>query len=279
MDEKDIEKEIRNAWEEEPDKQPLESKEASWDAFSAQAFPAQKKGLKPWVYAAAAVLVISLTIGAVITFNAATPEGAGLSYNIVENPTSKIKAVCLPDSSIVELEPNSRIEYKNDFEGNRKINLKGKAFFKVRKDKKHPFRVFCGETTTTVLGTSFTIAGDTENRVSVHLYEGSVQMNVKDNTNNWILSPGEQFIYDKKSVKVEAFNRFVDFNNVELTSVIRYVKENYGCQIEMPEEYLRKPITLRLNRKEELSNIITIISQMYNLTPAVNEEIKKVTFQ
>lgn len=279
MDEKDIEKEIRDAWEQEPDKHLQESKEASWNAFSAQAFPAKKQRIRPWVYAAAAVVVISLTIGAVITLNGAKPEASGLSYNIVENPTSGIKAVCLPDSSIVELEPNSRIEYKSDFQDNRKINLNGKAFFKVRKDSKHPFRVFCGETTTTVLGTSFTIAGDAENTVSVHLYEGSVQMNVRDNTNNWILSPGEEFIYDKKSVRVEAFNRFKDFNNVELSSVIRYVKENYGYQIEMPEEYLKKPITLRLNKREELSNIITIIAQMYNLKPTVNEGIKKVSFQ
>lgn len=279
MDEKDIEKDMREAWEQEPASQPQENKEASWDAFSAQVFPAKKRRIKPWVYAAAAVLVISLTIGTVMTLNTANLQDSGLSYNIIENPTPKIKSVYLPDSSMVELEPNARIEYKNDFHVNRTINLHGKAFFKVQKDKKHPFRVFCQETTTTVLGTSFTIEGDAQNTVMVHLYEGSVQMNVKDSTNNWILSPGEQFIYNKKSVRVEAFNRFEDFNNAELTSVVKYVKENYGYQFEFPAGYLKKEITLRLNKREELSNIISIISQMYNLTPTVNEKTKKVTFQ
>lgn len=279
MDENDIENEMRNVWEQEPDKQPQESKEASWDTFSDQVFHSKRKSIKQWVYAAAAVLVISLTIGAVLTLNNTGLVESGLTYNIVKNPTLEMKQVYLPDSSIVELEPNAQIEYKNDFMVNRKVNLRGKAFFKVQKDKKHPFQVVCQETTTTVLGTSFTINGDAQNTVQVHLYEGSVRMNVKNSANNWILSPGEQFIYNNKAVAVEAFNRFQDFNNVELVSVIKYIKENYGYQVEIPEEYLKKEITLRLNKKEELSNIITIIAQMYNLTPATNEKIKKITFQ
>lgn len=278
MDENDIENEMRNVWEQEPDKQPQESKEASWDTFSAQVFPAKKRSNKQWLYVAA-VLVISLTIGAVLTLNNTGLVESGLTYNIVKNPTLEMKQVYLPDSSIVELEPNAQIEYKNDFTVNRKVNLRGKAFFKVQKNKKYPFQVFCQETTTTVLGTSFTINGDAQNTVQVYLYEGSVRMNVKNSVNNWILSPGEQFIYNNKAVTVEAFNRFQDFNNVELVSVIKYIKENYGYQVEIPEEYLKKEITLRLNKKEELSNIITIIAQMYNLTPATNEKIKKITFQ
>lgn len=278
MDENDIENEMRNVWEQEPDKQPQENKEALWNEFSAQVFPVKKKRTKQWLYAAAAVLVIALTIGAVLTLQSTGLEDGSLAYNIVENPTLEMKQVYLPDSSVVELEPNAQIEYKNDFTLNRKINLKGKAFFKVQKDKKHPFQVFCQETTTTVLGTSFTINGDAKNTVHVHLYEGSVRMNVKNSANNWILSPGEQFIYNN-AVTVEAFNRFQDFNNVELVSVVKYIKENYGYQVEIPQEYLKKEITLRLNKKEELSNIITIIAQMYNLTPATNEKIKKITFQ
>lgn len=278
MDENDIENQMRNVWEEEPDKHPQESKEASWDSFSAQVFPAKKRYNRQWLYAAA-VLIISLSIGAVVALRIANLDDGGLAYNIVENPTPEIKQVYLPDSSVVELEPNAHIEYKNDFTANRKVTLKGQAFFKVQKDRKHPFQVSCQETTTTVLGTSFTINGDALNNIHVYLYEGSVRMNVKNSGNNWILSPGEKFIYNNKAVTVEAFNRFQDFNNVELVSVINYIKENYGYQVEIPEQYLRKEITLRLNKKEELFNIITIIAQMYNLTPATNEKIKKITFQ
>lgn len=279
MDKKDIEDKIKKAWEEEPTQQPQEKKEASWEAFSAQAFPAKKKRTKPWKYAVAAIFIVTLSVGAFLTFNGTSSGDERLANTIIENPTQRIKLVHLPDSSIVELEPNSKIEYNDDFKGNRKINLEGKAFFKVQKDKKHPFQVFCQETTTTVLGTSFTIAGDVENIVNVKLYEGSVRMNVKNSTDSWILAPGEEFIYNSKSVSVEAFNRFKDFDNEELATVIKYVKQNYDYQIEMPEGYLKKEITLRVNQKEELSNIISIIAQMYNLNPTTNEELKKITFK
>ena len=94
-----------------------------------------------------------------------------------------------------------------------KIELNGEGFFKVKKDKEHPFQVVCNETTTTVLGTSFTVREDLKDGVSVKLYEGSVQMSVKDSTQNWLLAPGEKFIYSKQTVSIEAFNRFVDFDN------------------------------------------------------------------
>lgn len=279
MDKKDIENELKKVWQEDPALQSPEKKEAFWDAFAAQAFPPKKRRRKPWLYAVAAVLIISIGAGIVVTFNEANLQHGTLASNIVENPTSGIKFVQLPDSSIVELDPGARIEYSSDFAGNRKISLEGRAFFKVQKDKKHPFRVSCRETTTTVLGTSFTIAGNDENAVRVHLYEGSVQMNVKNSSNNWILSPGEQFIYSNKAVSVEAFDRFKDFDKEELSIVVRYISQNYGYKVEMPEEYLKKEITLRLNRKEDLSNIISIIAQMYNLTPTTDEELKKITFQ
>ena len=278
MDEKDIEKDFLNAWEEEPEKQAREDKEASWEAFAGQAFPVKQKPVRKWMHVAAA-LIVSIGIISVLTFKDTITGEATLAYNIVENPTSVIKVVSLPDSSVVELEPAARIEYRNDFSVNRKVMLNGRAFFKVRKDKLHPFRVSCGETTTTVLGTSFTISECDKNSVCVNLYEGSVQMNIKNSTANWILSPGEQFIYNKNTVKVEAFNRFKDFNNEPMSAVAQYIKVNYGYEIKLPEEYLTKQITLRLNKKEELDDIVAIIAQMYNLTPSVNAEVKIITFQ
>ncbi len=278
MDEKDIEKKLRDAWKGQAHSQPEERKEALWDKFADQAFPSRKRHFRKWLYPAAAILVITLTVGSVMTFTKTQQQDSSLAYNMIENPTQNLKVIFLPDSSVVELEPGSGIRYRNDFQTNREINLKGKAFFKVRKDKLHPFRVSCRQTTTTVLGTSFTVSGN-ENQVQVNLYEGRVQMNVKDSNSNWILSPGEQFVYANDSVAVVAFNRFKDFDDTELTSVLEYIEESYGYKVEMPAGYLKKKITLRINKKETLSNVVNIIAQMCNLNPSINEELKKITFQ
>ena len=279
MEDKNIDKELKKVWKEEATQQPNDKKEASWNDFSAKVFEKKPRKIKPWYYAAAAILVVFLSLSGILLSDNSLGDKSDMAYTIVENPTRKVKLINLPDSSVVELQPNAKLEYTSDFKGNRKINLKGTAFFKVHKDKEHPFRVFCGETTTTVLGTCFTVTEGEENSVSVKLYEGSVQMTVKDSLHNWLLSPGEEFVYNKKAVTVEAFNRFKDFDNVPLKSVLKYIKENYGYEVIMPKSYTNMQVTLRLNEKENLTDVIHILAEMYNLNPQINEEIKKVTFK
>jgi ferric-dicitrate binding protein FerR (iron transport regulator) len=280
MDDKNIEEELKKIWDENPEPQSDLKKEASWQEFQAKAFSPKKRKFKPWRYAAAAAILLFMFVGAGIYF---TKDSLGNSIlvasNVVENLTSKVKTVMLPDGSFVELNPNSKIIYANYFAVNRKIEIEGEAYFKVIKDKKHPFQVFCHETTTTVLGTSFTVQGNAAEEVTVSLYEGSVRMNVKGQTKNWILKPGEKFIYGNKTAVVEEFNRFIDFDNEKLNSLCTYVEMNYGYKMSIPEEYVNQRITLRINKKEDLKIIVQLISEMYNLNFEINDEVKQISFQ
>jgi len=282
MDEKNIEEELKKIWDETPIPHSNDLKESSWDDFRSKAFAPKKQKFKVWRYTSAAAVLIFVLIGTGIYFNSNT-----VGYNMelasnaieIENTTLKVKTVFLPDSSRVELSPHSKISYANNFEINRKIEVEGEAYFKVQKDKKRPFQVFCNETTTTVLGTSFTVTGQNEDGVIVQLYEGSVQMNVKDQTQKWILKPGEKFMYRNKTASVIEFNRFTDFDNAKLIEVCSYIKDNYGYKIVLPQEYSDQKITVRINKKEDLKIIVQLISEMYNLNFEINEELKVVTFQ
>ncbi|UOB17953.1 FecR family protein [Abyssalbus ytuae] len=281
MEEKEIENKLKKVWGEQPNLQDENKIEESWDKFSSRAFPPKKKRKKYWYYAAAAVLLISLSItGFLVTHNNGDDKNIVVhNFNIIENPSQQKKLIYLPDSSVVELEPYSRLEYADNFIKNRKIHLQGEAYFKVEKDKQHPFQVFCKETTTTVLGTAFTVKEDPDNTISIKLYEGSIQMNVKDSTNNWLLSAGEKFVYNQKNLTIEAFNRFIDFNNEPLSAVVQYIRQNYDYKIVLPQDFSNKQVTLRISKKEELSNIINILAEIYNLNPQTNEDLKKITFQ
>jgi len=279
MEENDIEKKMLEAWNTVPKEQSQAEKEALWENFASETFP-KKRSFKKWLYSGvAALLVIALGTTFFISEDNFQTTKNDLAYTIITNPSSKIKAVFLPDSSVVELEPNAEIRYAEAFKTNRRIELVGKAFFKVRKDKLHPFKVTCQETTTTVLGTSFTINGNEKNTVEVSLFEGKVQMNVENKDNSWILAPGEQFIYKNKSVTVEAFDRFLDFNDTKFSEVFQYIQSTYGYTIKMPEEYHNMKITLRLNKKEPLQNVVGIISQMSNLKPSTDKKLKTITFK
>jgi ferric-dicitrate binding protein FerR (iron transport regulator) len=280
MDEKKLEEELKKIWDETPISHSDNEKELSWEKFQSKTFPSKKQKFKPWRYAAAAAVLIFVLVGTGIYFNNnPLSNNVQITENVIENTTSVIKIIALPDSSRVELSPNSKIAYADNFAVNRKVEVSGEAYFKVKKDKKHPFQVFCNETTTTVLGTSFTVKGYTLKEVAVELYEGSVQMSVKNQHKKWILKPGEKFTYGNKTALVVEFNRFVDFDNEKLSVVSTYIESNYGYKVTIPSEYSNQRITVRINKKEDLKTIVQLISEMYNLNFEVNEKLKHITFQ
>lgn len=280
MDEKKIEEELKKIWDETPISHSDSEKELSWEEFQSKTFPSKKQTFKIWHYAAAAAVLIFVFVGTGLYFNNPSVDTEiKVTENVIENTTSIVKYVVLPDSSKVALNPNSRIAYANNFAANRKIEITGEAYFKVKKDKKHPFQVFCNETTTTVLGTSFTVAENNRKEVTVALYEGSVQMSVKDQEKKWILKPGEKFTYYNKIALVADFSRFIDFENEKLSVLSTYIEANYGYHVTIPQEYHNQRITVRINKKEDLKTIIQLISEMYNLNYEVNENLKQITFQ
>ncbi|MFH6996603.1 FecR family protein [Flavobacterium sp. FlaQc-57] len=279
MNDKKIEDELKKIWDETPVSHSDTEKEASWEAFQSKAFPAEKKKFKIWRYAAAASILIFLSVGIGTYFNSdPLQDEIFASSNVIENTTIKIKTVFLPDSSKVDLSPHAKIRYANNFESNRKIEVEGEAYFKVKKDKKHPFQVFCNKTTTRVLGTSFTVTQQDKNGVIVQLFEGSVEMSVANQDKKWILKSGEKFTYGNKVAEVAEFNRFMDFEDEKLSIVGTYIESNYGYKVILPEEYSNEKITIRINKKEDLKTIIQLISEMYNLNYEINEKLKQITF-
>lgn len=281
MDENKLEEELKKIWEETPISHSDKEKELSWEEFQSKTFSSKKQKFKAWRYYAAAAVLVFVLIGTGIYFNnhQVLSSSVHVAGNIIENSTSIIKTVALPDSSRVELSPNSKIVYADNFAANRKVEITGEAYFKVKKDKKHPFQVFCNETTTTVLGTSFIVKGYTQKEVTVELYEGSVQMNIKNQNKKWILKPGEKFTYGNKAPTITEFSRFTDFDNEKLSVLSSYIESDYGYKVIIPEEYASQRITVRINKKEDLKTIVQLISEMYNLNFEVNENLKQITFQ
>jgi len=275
-----FDEEFKKLWNESPLSHSDDEKEVSWEQFHSKTFATEKRKLRPWRYYSAAAVLLFVLIGTGIYFNTKPQqETIVLAENIIENTTSKIKYVVLPDSSKIELSPNSKISYGANFALNRKVEIDGEVYFKVKKDKQHPFQVFCNETTTTVLGTSFIVNETEDEKVTVELYEGSVQMNVKGQNQKWILKPGEKFTYGNQTASVEEFSRFIDFDNEKLSVLSQYIEKNYGYKVILPSENLEQKITIRINKKEDLKTIVQLISEMYNLNFEINEDLKQITFQ
>ncbi|MHC0448212.1 FecR family protein [Flavobacterium sp. 3-218] len=280
MDNEKFDKEFEKLWNETSHSHSNEEKETSWEEFRAKTFTQKKRSLRPWHYCSAAAVLLFVLIGTGIYFNGeSSTENAVLAETVIENTTSTIKYVVLPDGSKVELSPNSKIKYGQNFASNRKIEIDGQAYFKVKKDKQHPFQVFCDETTTTVLGTSFTVKESENEEITVELFEGSVEMSVKGKDQKWILKPGDKFTYGNEIASVTEFSRFVDFDDEKLSVISQYIEENYGYKVNIPKENLNQKITIRINKKEDLKTIVQLISEMYNLNFEINEDLKQINFQ
>jgi transmembrane sensor len=121
----------------------------------------------------------------------------------VTNTTGKSKRVMLNDGTEIILADKSELSYADLLIHNkREVVLKGKAYFKVAKDKLRPFTVFTNDISTTVLGTKFTVtAFENEKHISVRLYEGRVVVKgvlilKKKRINNYYLQPGQELIFN-----------------------------------------------------------------------------------
>lgn len=116
----------------------------------------------------------------------------------LQSKLGEIREVQLSDGSRVTLDTDSLVLAKFD-RTQRDVRLvRGRARFNVEKDKR-PFVVAAGNGTVTALGTSFDVALARDERVTVQLFEGSVDVRIRgDRSRTEIplrLAPGQQLIF------------------------------------------------------------------------------------
>jgi transmembrane sensor len=118
-----------------------------------------------------------------------------MNDGITLNAESMVLVDALPDGSIVSLNRNSEVKFKQQNE--RQVILKGDAFFEVKRDEQNPFIVHAGEVKVRVLGTSFYVnAQDDHNFVEVMVRSGRVA--VHHGVDSLILSAGQSARYHPK---------------------------------------------------------------------------------
>jgi transmembrane sensor len=98
----------------------------------------------------------------------------------------------LADGTEVWLNAASQLDFPAHFNGkNRQVKLKGEAFFKVAKDKNHPFIVESKGQQVKVLGTEFNINSYADEQLTkTTLVSGSIHISGSDH--GFLLRPGQQ---------------------------------------------------------------------------------------
>lgn len=240
----------------------------AWQVFS------EKKGVKQrrftlsryWQAIAAAILVcFALSTWYYL-------ENVKEEWLIVVSDSGQIKKVFLPDSSMIVMAENSSIKYNliGFKKGNRDVELKGKAFFQVKRDEDSPFSVSTAKTVVKVLGTSFQLNEKTD-RTALYVSTGKVAFASIEGDEEMILTEGMSAIYtDRDGVVIEDATdksnvlawqtKELHFNNASLEQIVRDLSEYYGVEIVNRLDNGNKHLTASFNDMS-LDETLLIINQ------------------
>lgn len=193
----------------------------------------------------------------------------------VETDIAQTETIVLPDNSEVTLNASSTISYnKNDWEDERRLTLKGEAYFKVIKGNK--FSVETSEGTVQVLGTQFNVY--VRNGVfAVTCFEGLVSVAFNDTILK--LPAGEKIqIENGKLTATEALENpspswLTDessFENAPLLRVVEALERQYPITISLKNVDSAKHFTGSFTHKN-LELALKAICEPLQLHYKINE--------
>ncbi|HEY3370348.1 MAG TPA: FecR domain-containing protein [Prolixibacteraceae bacterium] len=201
---------------------------------------------------------------------------------VINSGMDEVKEIVLPDSSHVWLNENSSLQVANAFtKKQRKVTLKGEAYFEIKRDETKPFIISTGNTFTEILGTSFNIKMDTINgNVSVIVNSGKVAFYSSINkSEKLILKPTDEGIFVGSTSKIiRSANLNINyltwktgiltFNDTPLNEVCFELSKYYKKSVKTAAPVSNKSLTGTF-KNEKLEDILKTIE----LTLDVQAEI------
>ena len=164
-------------------------------------------------------------------------------YNRIEVPRGSEYWIVLPDGTRVWLNAATELKYPVAFHAKeRRVYLKGEAYFEVAPDKNRPFYVETEEVKIRVLGTVFDVNTHYTRGVRTVLVEGAVALEWGDQK-EIRMKPGELADFDRTTTEVT-------LKEVDVTSYISW-KEGYFVFEDEPLEEIMHTLSL-WNDKEFL---------------------------
>ena len=157
-------------------------------------------------------------------------------YNRIEVPRGSEYWIVLPDGTRVWLNAATELKYPVAFHAKeRRVYLKGEAYFEVAPDKNRPFYVETEEGKIRVLGTVFDVNTHYTRGVRTVLVEGAVALEWGDQK-EIRMKPGELADFDRTTTEVT-------LKEVDVTSYISW-KEGYFVFEDEPLEEIMHTLSL-----------------------------------
>lgn len=198
--------------------------------------------------------------------------------NTIQTPKGGKYQVRLPDGSKVWLNSASTLSYPTAFTGTeRKVKLKGEAYFEIASNKKNPFRVESDGQIVEVLGTHFNINSyDDEDFTKTTLLEGSVRVILNSKSDvlgkTRMLKPGEQSLTNvsQSGIRIENAdtekavawkNGYFKFKNTPIQQIMREVERWYDVELVYEGTMPTDEFTGFISNDVNISGVLKILEQ------------------
>jgi len=180
----------------------------------------------------------------------------------------------LPDGTIVTLNAATTLKFPSTFSGasTRVVELDGEGYFKVAKDKAHPFIVSTTKQKVKVLGTHFNITAYADEPATLTtLEEGLVEVRSNNGNKAALLKPNQQSILTASNqitvkevnVKEELAwkNGLFIFNEENLESTMRKISRWYDVEVYYQDKLPPIAFLGSISRSKSLSTVINLLEK------------------
>ena len=212
-------------------------------------------------------------------------------YNTLSTPRGGQYCVTLPDGTIVWLNACTSLKFPVAFAGNeRRVEVKGEAYFEVSKNAAMPFVVKAGNEEIKVLGTHFNVTAYSDDKViKTTLLEGSVEVSLPNLSGSGkessiiTLQPGQQAQLDKENAitvvdanpkeAIDWKNGYFMFKNENIKSIMLKISRWYDIEVKYDVNTDMKDFTGTIARTNNVSDVLT----MLELTEIIHFKIEGKT--
>jgi transmembrane sensor len=211
-----------------------------------------------------------LRIASVVVIGLAVYFSLFMNDSVVEKQAqfAETSTIQLPDFSSVILNADSKIKYNEDkWQFQRKLHLRGEAYFKVAKGKN--FDVITDNGVVTVVGTEFNVKSR-ENYFEVICYEGIVKV-ISDTISRQLIAGDTYRIFNDRfsegkstDISPQWTKDRSNFKAVPLSEVLNELERQYNVSVSLKDANSARLFTGGFSH-DNLENALSAITQPMNL--------------
>ncbi len=218
-------------------------------------------------------------------FTANHTKSGQTSHHALRTPRAGEYKVVLPDGTKVWLNASSYLSFPQNFDGNeRRVQLKGEAYFEVAHQPSKPFIVSFNDTEVKVLGTHFNI-NTYGNTSKTTLLEGSVS--ISEAGHQTLLKPGQEALIEQGEIEVQKTEVYKSiawkegvfyFKEDNIKEIFDQISRWYDVEIVYQGKPSQQAITGNIRRQATLNQVLEMLGALTNAKFNLTDRIVTVNF-